>query len=556
MYIKCKICERSELRPNGLRSGTSWQATHLRKGNQDYLDFYTETSKQFISISKEHSILEKKKKTIASVSRISNTNEKGLSIDDTNDLEKEDPFKPKLKSSNCDHQHDEQTESKQKRQMLIEQSFQQTINSIKMFCKYEYPLENETMNELSYRLTEDIKKMIATNETRICISVEKWENDSKRMLLGFTAHYIDYEFRERHHSFGLRNKSPTRENIDEILKEWNVKEDVNYFVTECNDFPLKNFPCACQTLNVIATEILTPGENCTNGKELNLEKYSNELVPALLIKCKQFYQLFSQISKQTVDFSSKWTSIYSLMNCLLENKNTFDQILTEEADQSLIKLKDAYPSEDEFAIISDLSKLFEFLKGLSVELSKLKYTNCSLLFPSIYSYLQSLNEISLKTSEISSLKYKLIESIKRNFNYLLEENAELFLAISFLDYRFKHFKFLNNEILADFYHQKVRQFLTREYSDYADELCKEINSYLKLKPQSFKEKPLLFHKRYSNKFPVLSKIARELLCIPSSATPTDRVFLIVEQPTLQTRMYLDSPNIELITFIRQNFELN
>jgi hypothetical protein len=434
---------------------------------------------------------------------------------------------------------------------LLDEKFRDTISSIKNY--YEDPKNRQLIEnkELVDRLTDAIKQSLNDPEVEtICLSAENWISEQNATYIGLAAHYIDSNLKEVHYSFGLKFHAASfsiETVINNIISDLNIKEKVKYFVSnELYDLPfMKSFPCACQTLNLCVRDVLTVHDDTD----------SNQFIPALIIKCQDFADIFANITKQSVDL----TSFYSIMDSLVTNKDYLDKILKDEP--SLNKLKELYPTKDEFIYIRDFLKVFKTLQRLKIELGSKKFSNCSILLPGIFHYLKYLNELKLETSVVELLKSRLITSLKKNFNYLLEENLDLFLSISFLDHRFKMFTFCEEQSIIDEYHERVKQYLADiciKYSYDLQEFDTEFSNYLKCKTSQFCENSLDFFRNSgrSIKFCILTKIAKQLYCITTSAIRADHVFNVSSKlRNNYARNKLDQSKIEFITFIKDNLDL-
>ena len=120
-----------------------------------------------------------------------------------------------------------------------------------------------------------------------------------------------------------------------------------------------------------------------------------------------------------------------------------DALKNMEMNPSFSKSIQGYvPSNEEFFDLNSLCNLLQPLKELTSILSASKYCTISLLYPFIYTLIHDNNIFSINPSDkkFHILKQNLITSIKCRFNNLFTNN--LFLAATFLDYKFKKLEFL------------------------------------------------------------------------------------------------------------------
>ena len=184
------------------------------------------------------------------------------------------------------------------------------------------------------------------------------------------------------------------------------------------------------------------------------------------------------------------------------------------------------------------------------------YTNCSILYPSIYHLIASLDEIKLQTVELDKTRFRFKSALKTHFSFMLEHNADLFLSLAFLDYRFKFFKFINDQSLREVYHKRVKNYLQKINNIETEKFENELQEYLEYQPNSYIEKPLEFYRNNFERFPILSNMARCLFSITASAIPSERLFTNAGQLINDARNRLDSSKIETVTFVKDNFDLS
>ena len=102
------------------------------------------------------------------------------------------------------------------------------------------------------------------------------------------------------------------------------------------------------------------------------------------------------------------------------------------------------PNNSEFDLIEDLCLILKPIKQLTVSLSGRDYITISILFPFIYNLVNfQLKNINLKIEDVRAVKDELIESLNKRFLYIFQ--TDIFLAFTFLDFRFKKFEFIKNQ---------------------------------------------------------------------------------------------------------------
>ena len=117
--------------------------------------------------------------------------------------------------------------------------------------------------------------------------------------------------------------------------------------------------------------------------------------------------------------------------------------------------KNYFLTPGEFVILHYLLCLLKPLKELTVEFSAFKYSNCSILFLTICCLINQY-EFDLTTHEVLAAKYTILAS---RFNYILAgDQRNLFMVITFLDYRFKNFDFVTDVQVRNEFKKSLKRF--------------------------------------------------------------------------------------------------
>ena len=90
-----------------------------------------------------------------------------------------------------------------------------------------------------------------------------------------------------------------------------------------------------------------------------------------------------------------------------------------------------------------------------------------------------------------------------------------------------------------------------------EEISYEVKHYLKYKIDGVKNKSfdiLKWWKDNNDMFPNLSILAKQYLCIPASSTSSERCFSIANNIVTKSRNRLLPENVEMLTFLKNNFE--
>ena len=83
----------------------------------------------------------------------------------------------------------------------------------------------------------------------------------------------------------------------------------------------------------------------------------------------------------------------------------------------------------------------------------------------------------------------------------------------------------------------------------------EVKTYMKCKVNDNHEKNILkWWKENSDHFPNLYTVVKQYLCIPASSTSSERAFSIANNIVTKRRNRLLPENVEMLTFLKNNFE--
>ena len=74
----------------------------------------------------------------------------------------------------------------------------------------------------------------------------------------------------------------------------------------------------------------------------------------------------------------------------------------------------------------------------------------------------------------------------------------------------------------------------------------ELKHYLDEESPAVDANPLKWWKEYNYKFPNVGNIAKKLLCIPATSTPSERLFFTAGHVVNSKRACLDPDNVEML----------
>lgn len=107
-----------------------------------------------------------------------------------------------------------------------------------------------------------------------------------------------------------------------------------------------------------------------------------------------------------------------------------------------------------------------------------------------------------------------------------------------------------DDLLGDVYVTKVekpRPILQR--------IEDEVHRYTDLEPIPLMLDPLLWWKSHESMLPLLSRKARQLLCIPATSVPSERVFSTAGDMLSAQRSTLKSKHVDYLIFLKKNMKV-
>jgi len=257
------------------------------------------------------------------------------------------------------------------------------------------------------------------------------------------------------------------------------------------------------------------------------------------------------------DVKTRWNSTYSMLEAFLENKAIINAIVSLNNNFEGLSL-----SENEWKEIrlfcDFLKPFFEF----TVEMSGSEYPTLGMLLLFLDYLLDHLNaNIEDKESQIPTWIKDIAKAMKQKFDALINnlDNTASYLTL-LLDPRYKTQIIPNNidvemakqSLLTEFtsYQNLVgqekevneketdtaivgekrktsgimEQILQKKKKYNNSQSRNEVNEYLAIPVESQNVNPCEWWKHHKTQYPILSKIARDYICIPATSVPSEQAF--------------------------------
>lgn len=255
-----------------------------------------------------------------------------------------------------------------------------------------------------------------------------------------------------------------------------------------------------------------------------------------------------------------------------------DRNITKNADTKVLDLK-----SEHWSLIENLLPILKQLKIANSLLCAEHNVSISCILPIINALLKNHLKISeTDDTVIRNLKVDLYKSIDEKFNK--SANYDHFVKASALDPRYKNLDFLGEEIrsrVRQNIKDEIAKFVREEQSDdnnsamevsalgeeellffstienagrkdQLELLEDELTTFLKVDTADFKTDCLQWWSKNEKVFPHISKLVRELYCIPATSVASERHFSAAGRTLTKLRNRLAPETTELLLFVHKN----
>ena len=314
-------------------------------------------------------------------------------------------------------------------------------------------------------------------------------------------------------------------------------------------------------------------------KVRGLAKYfrSSALKSQLLINMQQ--RLNADQIKLKLDTDTRWNSVHDSIERLLKCRQAILNIGFEEIEVAQLNL-----SEEEWQDLIQLRNTLSSFKDITDIISSARNPFISMLKPLIFIILESVLVVCPQDRDICQTVKLLIREdfTQRICSY--ESVDDLLLLESVLDPRFK-----NTEYLRENEKKRTRRLLKEKFQEYKNYLHDsheeakheqkqikvkltvlekvfkfsnassttnnefgEIMKYFQVESISIAEDPIEWWKENSISFKILSLVARDLIFIPATSTPSERIFSKAGHIVSKKRSSLSSKSLDSLIFLAEN----
>ncbi|KAJ9542242.1 hypothetical protein OSB04_028748 [Centaurea solstitialis] len=399
------------------------------------------------------------------------------------------------------------------------------------------------------------------NESRIALTSDMWTaSNQMKGYMAITAHYIDakWSLQNRIISFIHVSSPHTAEALSqammECLLDWNIDNKLSTLtVDNCstNDaiidrllgtlssssLMLKgkifHMRCCAHIINIIVQD----GFSIIKGAIENVRDSvafwtgSSKRVQEFILCARQ---LNIKCEKElALDCKTRWNSVYIMLNVALEYKNVFNRLSKKEISYVCL------PSEDQWAMASIVCEKLKVFYRVTEKFSGTLYPTSNIFFPLVCEIKVSL--LSWKSSPHEVIR-NMTSSMLLKFNKYWSVIHEVMSVAIVLDPRYKlklinYFfpKIYGDEAKSEV--MRIRNLCVELFEDYKKKYVNNQGTSWKgqsstsafdvaekLLPNEEGFDILMWWRCNGSKFPILQKIAKDILAIPISSVASESAF--------------------------------
>lgn len=477
--------------------------------------------------------------------------------------------------------------------------------------RYQIPHRKTFMErvlpDLYVKVRETVVPIVAAAEY-YALTTDCWTSRANEAYAGVTFHTITNEWQFQ--CFVLENEElsvqHTAENLAEalesVLRKWKLVSTKLAGVTVDNAANIKKaivdvlqwncVGCFGHTVNLCVKaglkqqQVHTAVARCSR-----LVTFFRKSTRAAQVLTKKQEALETPQHKLLQDVETRWSSTYDMVRRVMEQQAPVCATLME------MKRMDLLPTDGEFSLLEEVLRVLKPFKDVTVQMSAEKYVTISAISPLLHHLLN--NVLKVEDSESSAVK-KMKQDMASNLSTRYHEPAvaELLNLACFVDPRFKNLPFMDDDerkLLYDNVVAKVMMHVVPEPeeeqpvqgSEHGEEeppmkkpktllgqllggmfskagekkrmsirekAEAEMKQYLDEPPLDIDESVLQWWSQNHRRFPAIATVAKGVLCIPATSTPSERLFSRAGHIINSRRASLDSEHASMLCFLAENLQ--
>jgi len=354
--------------------------------------------------------------------------------------------------------------------------------------------------------------------------------------------------------------------------------------------------CTGHTLQLVINAALknTGIQRAVGAARCLVEHFKKSEQACSKLKEKQ-KQMGTPEHKLVQDVSTRWNSTFYMVNRLIEQRwpvtaTLSDPSLTHKGKHYL----DLKP--DQWSLLEELSTALKPFECATVFMSGQEYITVSSLPPLVKGLLKSTEGAAYDSASVKSFQATAVEQLQQRWKETVFDQVDNpVILCSALDPRFRRLKFLSPEQIITVQaklqtealaarREMVQQQITtstkrtaaepstslldslfesgdssgeesreeKAEEDLNTQIRIEVMAYFVERPLAKEENPLDWWRDNKDKYPTLAKLAKSYLCIPSTSTPSERLFSSAGNIACKKRASLSPEHVDMLTFLHSN----
>ena len=240
-------------------------------------------------------------------------------------------------------------------------------------------------------------------------------------------------------------------------------------------------------------------------------------------------------------------------------------------------------SSDNWVILEDLCQVLEPLEVATTFMSKETNVSLSSVLPVVNGLVSKLVTTANDSRVIIEFKTKVVAELKQRWNLDELGTDDQSILATALDPRFRQLKFLSNEQRSEVKEELLRRataienpkdstssddppapkrtksafdiLLGEEDVATSSDTCDaQLAQFFVEKAAPHSTDPIEWWRQNEFQFPQLAEVARSVLCVPATSTPSERLFSTAGLTVTKLRNCLKPDNVDALLFLNKNFE--
>ena len=443
--------------------------------------------------------------------------------------------------------------------------------------------------------------MLTDEASSLAITTDIWTSSTNDSYIPLTIHFVTKEWETRNCILETRSfpEHHTGANIADKLKNMMsvfdienskvvaVVHDQGSNIQLCgeileNDVGWYSISCAAHKLQLCVNGALNSQQSIARaiGAARKLVGHFRHSALATAALKKRQVQMNLPEKKLKQDISTRWNSTFYMIQRLLEARWPVVAVLS---DESVTKRSDRFLDlrSEQWDLLQELSKVLEPIEIATVFLSYESNVSISCIYPIVFGLLDNLQVSEDDSPSCSLFKNEVSSSIRSRWCLDSIDPLAVSTLATCLDPRFRNLKFLSDTLKTSVKEELKERVQQMQHDPEIDqdsqalqdqpppskktaldqllgveeeelESCMEVDTYLSGKPISRSTNPLEWWKENKTRFPCLAQLARTVLCIPATSTPSERLFSKAGLTISKLRSNLKPDNVNALLFLHQN----